>query len=257
MIKYNDTNFKEIDWDQLDKHSQSKDSRWARGLFDSRIQLNSGLSNDTPEHMYRMTFRCVTCPKETDSNSDAVNPHICNIFYPGWPSSITAGIDGEDENRSEDLRWHYQFGRQDLGSQTVVTSCCATENNNPFRELRENTPGATLGRLFLLDSKLTTLLYNYTRSVIQAAGIRRFRLELLRARIIWEWPEPHCEKLYEDQTPVLHSPEVTEAHLALVRERGHIDHIHMEFRYDLDHHSGFLGMIKRVIQNVLRKPLNP
>ncbi|KAI8952528.1 hypothetical protein F4801DRAFT_588988 [Xylaria longipes] len=230
MTIYQQPNVTRVNWAHLDKGSQSPppDSQLNtlldRNLYDTRVHLDSGLSS--PEHMYRMTFRFVKWkgplhPIELryPINETLTPSHLPSGSVPTWPSVLAPKI----------LRGWWQRYREYKYS----PSCCTDQNNSDDsrHEMCNIRPDE---EAFRYDDEIYAFIYDYTHDMLDTARIKDNLLHIVNARIIWAVPAPISAKLSEQHKfRVTHSSAVTQEHLALVRERGHIDHIHVDFQCDI------------------------
>ncbi|GAP88926.1 hypothetical protein SAMD00023353_1700050 [Rosellinia necatrix] len=194
-------------------------------LYDARIQLTPGLFREPPEDMYRMTFRYVKCRGPYQPIVVPRTPHRCDVPVPCWPSSLSPKV----------LRgWWTRYRNY-----TYFPPCCGTQRDP--NDLRVNLCGTALvAEAFRFDEEIYAFIYDYTHAMLAAAQVKGGLLWIARARIVWA-AEP----------PAPHSIAVTREHLELVQQRGHIDHIHVDFRYDPS--GGIFGAMKRSIGKLSAK----
>ncbi|KAI0436075.1 hypothetical protein F4803DRAFT_557364 [Xylaria telfairii] len=255
MTIYEQTNITRVDWarqdEDEDEGSQSHppssqlSTLLDRNSYDTRVLLNSGLS--TPE-LYRMTFRLVKCkglfhPIELyfPPNETLTPPNLPNGSVPSWPSVLAPNILRGWWKRYQDYKYS--------------SSCCSNTNSpdDPRHEMSHIRPDE---EAFKYDDEIYAFIYDYTHAMLDTARIKNSLIYIVNARIIWAVPAPNSAILSEQHKfRVAHGPAVTQEHLALVRARGHIDHIHVDFQCDIITPS-ILGKLKRGIGKISSKVLN-
>jgi hypothetical protein len=135
-------------------------------------------------------------------------------------------------------------------------SCYINEYNcGDYRLDRGHVPDE---KAFLYRHEVYSFIYDYTHELIKTAGVKKYSVSPIKAKIIWADPAPvSTQQSAGQKLPVAHSCAVTLDKLALVREKGHIDHIHVDFWYDIHDRHGLLGTIEWGMRKLLPKLRDP
>ncbi|KAI1175941.1 hypothetical protein F4777DRAFT_578550 [Nemania sp. FL0916] len=226
-------------------HLDESPSPHLRGLLSQDIssgtmtQLNQGLSGEPSPYPYPLTFRSVTYRRPHYSGGpytlaeNPILPLYVDASVPAWPPESPKILRGWWQRYRE-----YKYS----------LSCCTTRNDpNDLRAEMSDTKADE--DAFRYDDEIYAFLYDHTHELLHFAGIEGGILSIVNARIIWAMTAPASANLSQKYKILMgHSTAVTQDHLALIRERGYIDHIHVNFQYDFIRPS-----IARSISRLLKK----
>jgi hypothetical protein len=231
------------------------------------------------DHRYRMAFRHVDAYE--DANEKRVFPlshHVCDTSEPIWPPppSLEVLRNGSwiELNPEPTLGYYtpdccfelpYKQGAKRVS--LLIDNDGDNDNDEDMQTChvecsRSNSTAVPEERAFVYNSEITGYLLHHTRELVERARFggtkrigngRTYSLFLSSAKIVWADPAPsaltyHHSKGQEDQK---HSCAVTPEHLGLVRARGHIDHIHVEFRLTKRYTNDVWGMLQKGMDSLV------
>jgi len=239
------------------------------------------------KHRYRMTFHHVDVDDKERTFPSSY--HTCDVSEPIWPSppSPETLLSAPWIEINDDLALGYYtpsccFPLPFRDHEAEVKGVSPLLNNNDedddddddlkttrrVKFLGSNNTTIPEERAFVYANEVIAFLLYYTRELVERAGFgggaengnkKKYSLFLSSARIVWAEPAPLVVEMANysnsnvkrgEVAKTEHSCAVTLEHLRLVRARGHIDYIHVEFRLTKKYTKNIWGKLEKGLDNL-------
>ncbi|KAI1809462.1 hypothetical protein GGS20DRAFT_571839 [Poronia punctata] len=181
-------------------------------------------SAEPTQHRYRMTFHHIDIDETTNKPFPPAQ-HAFDLSVPIWSSSPSSS---SSPARKAPTLTENQY--------KYTPHCCPPSSSSSPSPGKEMSYIAPADKAFSYNDEILEFLLDSTRQRVGSSFGKHHVLYIESADIIWASRDKGNRGKRKG-----HSSAVTMDHLALVRERGHVDHLRVEFRVKRGRDGGFLG----------------